>query len=153
LVFNLRIGIHLKIKEIMKLFKKIQLIGFAIITIIIALSYGVIPKVSMETIYGITYTGDLSYMMRTLSGLLISLSIFWIYTAITENFKWGLLVQIFYEVGLIAGRTISIIVDGVPQNFMLYSFLFAEIAVLIVVLYLFNNEAKIKTSPKLEYSL
>jgi len=137
----------------MKQFKKIQLIGFAIITIAIALSYGVIPEVSMETIYGITYTGDLSYMMRTLAGLLISLSLFWIYTAVTENFKWGLLVQIFYEVGLIAGRTISIMVDGVPQNFMLYSFLFAEVGVLIMVLYLYYDEVKTKRNPAIGYAL
>jgi len=92
-------------------------------------------------------------MMRTLAGLLIGLSLFWIYTAISENFKWGLLVQIFYEVGLITGRTTSIMVDGVPKNFILYSFLFAEVAVLIMILYLYYNEVRTKRNPSIDYAI
>ena len=126
----------------MKTFKKIELIFFALVTIVIGLSYGIVPEVAMEKIYGITYTGDMGYMLRALCGLYIGLSFFWIYTGVTNKFRWGFIVQLFYEIGLITGRTISILVDGAPQNFVLHSFLYGEIGVLIMLIFLLRHENK-----------
>ena len=125
----------------MQTFKRVELIFFAVITIVIGLSYGVVPELSMERIYGITLSGDLGYMMRTLCGLYFGLSAFWIWTAVTGQFLRGFTVQLFYEIGLISGRFVSIMIDGVPSNFILHSYFYAEIAVLIMLVWLMRHES------------
>ncbi|OOB79431.1 MAG: hypothetical protein BEN18_04030 [Epulopiscium sp. Nuni2H_MBin001] len=123
----------------MEKIQKSQLIMFALTIIIIGISYGINPEVYALELYGLQVVGNMVYIFRTLCGVYLGLGIFWIYTAISKQFIWGLVVECFFVGGAILGRLSSILLDGFPNNFFLQFFLFGEVFFLIVALFLLNK--------------
>lgn len=94
----------------------------------IALSYGLVPSVSLPYLLGFPVEGvQQTHVFRAIMGLYIANVGLWIagawITSMTRPALWALLI---FMGGLAAGRIVSVIVDGVP-NFVLLFYLAAEI--------------------------
>ena len=94
----------------------------------IALSYGLMPAESMSFLYDINVSSiELSHILRAVMGLYLALVIFWVIGAMKESLRlpalWSLTV---FMLGLAAGRTLSLLVDGIPHP-LLIAFLLLEV--------------------------
>ena len=94
----------------------------------IALSYGLMPAESMSFLYDINVSSiELSHILRAVMGLYLALVIFWVIGAMKESLRlpalWSLTV---FMLGLAAGRTLSLLVDGIPLP-LLVAFLLLEV--------------------------
>jgi Domain of unknown function (DUF4345) len=106
---------------------------FLIITAIgltpIALSYGAMPSVSLQYLFGISVdTVNLTHIFRAVMGLYLALIVFWIAGAVFEELTvpalWSLVV---FMCGLAAGRILSLLLDGIP-SWLLVAYLLLELA-------------------------
>lgn len=87
----------------------------------IALSYGLMPAASMSALYDINVSSvDLSHILRAVMGLYLAMVIFWVTGAFKKSLRlpalWSLTV---FMLGLAAGRTLSLLVDGMPHPLLL----------------------------------
>lgn len=87
----------------------------------IALSYGLMPAASMSALYDINVSSvDLSHILRAVMGLYLAMVVFWVTGAFKKSLRlpalWSLTV---FMLGLAAGRTLSLLVDGMPHPLLL----------------------------------
>ena len=83
----------------------------------IALSYGLSPASSMSMLFGIDASSvDSMHIFRAMMGLYLAMALFWICGARRETLRlpalWSLSV---FMLGLAAGRSLSLMVDGMPK--------------------------------------
>lgn len=83
----------------------------------IALAYGAVPQFSMPILYGVEAdTVNSAHVFRAVMGLYLALVIFWLLGAGNGSLRlpalWSLVV---FMLGLAAGRTLSIFMDGMPS--------------------------------------
>jgi len=108
--------------------QKILLLIAAIGLFPIALSYGLVPEISLGYLYNISVT-EVNHMhiFRAVMGLYLAMIIFWLMGAFKPHLRqtavYSLIVFMF---GLAAGRMISLLLDGVP-NWLLIVYLVLEI--------------------------
>ena len=108
--------------------QKILLLIAAIGLFPIALSYGLVPEISLGYLYNISVT-EVNHMhiFRAVMGLYLAMIIFWLMGAFKPRLRqtavYSLIVFMF---GLAAGRMISLLLDGVP-NWLLIVYLVLEI--------------------------
>ena len=122
-------------------FKKALLI-FSFFTIcIIAFLYGVSP----EWFFGIFLVDsqppsiDQSHMLRALMMLYIAFGLFWLWSAFSEKYRdAGVLVLCIFCGGLVAGRILSVIVDGVPSPILIL-YIFMELSLVPVCIWLLRR--------------
>ena len=94
----------------------------------IALSYGLVPEMSLGYLYNISVT-EVNHMhiFRAVMGLYFAMIIFWLIGVFKIHLRqtavYSLVVFMF---GLAAGRVVSLILDGVP-NWLLIVFLVLEV--------------------------
>ena len=83
----------------------------------IALSYGLNPVISLQYLFNIDATPtNISHIFRAVMGLYFALVIFWLLGAFTKKYKLHALYSlVVFMLGLAAGRTISLVVDGMPH--------------------------------------
>jgi len=63
---------------------------------------------------------DQSHILRAVMMLYIALGLFWLWSAFSEQYRdAGLLVLCIFCGGLVAGRILSVVVDGVPSPILL----------------------------------
>lgn len=108
---------------------KILLLLAAIGLVPIALSYGLIPSVSLPYLLGFPVEGlHETHVFRAIMGLYLANVAFWVagtmIGSLTRPALWSLLI---FMGGLAAGRLVSVVVDGMP-NFVLLFYLGAETA-------------------------
>jgi hypothetical protein len=94
----------------------------------IALSYGLVPDVSLKMLFGIDASDtNTRHIFRAVMGLYLALVIFWVVGARKEALRvpalWSLVVFMF---GLAAGRAVSLVVDGFPHP-LLFVYLVLEV--------------------------
>lgn len=94
----------------------------------LALSYGLIPSVTLPYMLGFSVEAiDLIHVFRAIMGFYLASITFWIAGALiaslTRSALWSLLI---FMGGLATGRAISLPLDGVPNFVFLFSFI-AEI--------------------------
>lgn len=94
----------------------------------IALSYGLVPDVSLQMLFGIDASDtNTRHIFRAVMGLYLALVIFWVAGARNEALRvpalWSLVVFMF---GLAAGRAASLVVDGFPHP-LLFVYLVLEV--------------------------
>lgn len=94
----------------------------------IALSYGLVPEVSLPTLFGIDASDtNTRHIFRAVMGLYLALVVFWLVGARREHLRepalWSLVVFMF---GLAAGRFVSLVVDGFPHP-LLFVYLVLEV--------------------------
>ncbi len=83
----------------------------------VALSYGVVPELSMNWLFGITVeVPNEAHIFRGVMGLYLALVMLWILGATNENYeRAAILSEIFFMSGLAVGRLLSVLVDGWPH--------------------------------------
>jgi len=108
-------------------YRKAYLWVSAIGLIPIALSYGVVPELSLNWLFGISI--DLpneTHIFRGVMGLYLALVMLWILGATNENYEHAaILSEVFFMSGLAVGRFLSLLVDGWP-HWLLVNYLVLE---------------------------
>jgi len=94
----------------------------------IALSYGLIPQKSLSYLFNIAVPDPNGiHIFRAVMGLYLALSIFWVIGAFTVKVRQAAIYSlIVFMFGLAAGRTLSLIIDGMP-HWLLFVYLVLEI--------------------------
>ncbi|MFC4992397.1 DUF4345 domain-containing protein [Rubritalea tangerina] len=99
------------------------LLIFASLTItVIALLYGISPTWFFETFLATEAAPsiDQTHILRAVTTLYLSLGGFWLWSAFSDKYRdAGVLVLGIFCGGLVIGRVISIIVDGMPSTILL----------------------------------
>ena len=99
------------------------LLIFSFVTIsLIALLYGVSPEwfFSAFLIDSQPPNIDQSHLLRAVMMLYIGLGLFWLWSAFSDKYRdAGVLVLCIFCGGLVAGRILSVVVDGVPSPILL----------------------------------
>lgn len=93
----------------------------------VALSYGVVPELSLNWLFEISV--DLpneAHMFRGVMGLYLAMVALWIIGATNELYERTAIVsEVFFMGGLAVGRLISVVVDGWP-HWVLVSYIVIE---------------------------
>ncbi len=108
----------------------------------VALSYGVVPELSMNWLFGITVeVPNEAHIFRGVMGLYLALVMLWILGATNERYeRAAILSEIFFMSGLAVGRLLSVLVDGWP-HWLLASYIVVE-AILAVAGILLLKQGK-----------
>lgn len=84
---------------------------------VVALSYGVAPVRVLPQLLDLTVEGtDLTHIFRAIMGLYWGMIVLWIVGAIRPDFtRAAVIAEVVFMFGLAFGRSLSILVDGVPS--------------------------------------
>ncbi|CAK2038675.1 DUF4345 domain-containing protein [Vibrio crassostreae] len=84
----------------------------------IALSYGFAPKTSMAFLFNIDVNSvESSHIFRAVMGLYLATAIYWVIGAFNPKHTTGALINlIIFMFGLVAGRFLSVGLDGNPNG-------------------------------------
>lgn len=84
----------------------------------IALSYGFDPKASMAFLFNIDVNSvESSHIFRAVMGLYLATAIYWVIGAFNPKHTTGALINlIIFMFGLVAGRFLSVGLDGNPNG-------------------------------------
>ena len=109
----------------------------------VSLVYGGNPAVSMPNFYAIEVdTVNLSNILRAIMGLYIALCVFWVIGARYEKLRlpalWSLAI---FMTGIASGRTLSLILDGMPSPLFIF-YLGVEVIAAIIGFKLISNLQK-----------
>jgi len=119
------------------------LLIFSFFTIcVIALLYGVSPRWFFEAfLLGSTPPGiDQSHILRAIMMLYIALGSFWLWSAFSDKYRdAGILVLCIFCGGLVAGRILSVIIDGIPSP-LLTLYIAMELSLVPVCIWLLRRE-------------
>jgi hypothetical protein len=97
--------------------KNLHLTISAIIITIISLVYGLFPAKVLPRIFDLTVeSNDLKQVFRSMMGLYLAMVILWM-IGVFKPIYWraATITNVFFMLGLAAGRIISLIIDGVPS--------------------------------------
>ena len=119
--------------------KKAFLIGSFVAVSIIALLYGISPRWFAATFLGITDLNlNVAHIFRAIAGLYLALAAFWLYAAFNDKYRnAAILTILLFAGGLVAGRCISLIVDGQPAPVLLF-YGALEFAVILISYWVFR---------------
>ncbi|MFO7633575.1 MAG: DUF4345 domain-containing protein [Caldilinea sp.] len=104
----------------------------------VALSYGVVPGVSLDVLFGITVDStNLTHIMRAVMGLYFGMIAIWLWGAFSVSMAGPALVSCaVFMLGLAAGRVLSFVVDGMPHWLLVvYAVLEVVLGAISIVLY------------------
>ena len=124
----------------MNLKKGLLILSFFTICVI-ALLYGVSPEWFFETFLldSQVPTVDQSHILRAVMVLYIALGLFWLWCAFSDKYRdAGVLVLCIFCGGLVVGRILSVIVDGVPSP-LLVLYIFMELSLVPVCIWLLRR--------------
>jgi hypothetical protein len=87
----------------------------------IALSYGVNPQASLKFLFDISLDKiNGTHIFRAIMGLYLALIIFWILGARVEKLTQPALCSlVVFMLGLAGGRTLSLLLDGMPNQLLI----------------------------------
>jgi hypothetical protein len=96
----------------------------------IALSYGLLPQVSLSFLFDVDASStNLIHTFRAIMGLYLGLVVFWMAGARKESLRlaalWSLAI---FMSGLAAGRIVSLVFDGMPHPLLVF-FLVLELGI------------------------
>jgi hypothetical protein len=113
----------------------------------VALSYGAVPGVSMDALFGITVDNtNLANIMRAVMGLYFGMIVLWLWGAFSMPMAGPALVSCaVFMLGLAAGRILSFVLDGMP-NWLLVVYTGIEVVLGTIAIVLFR--AYRSTGPK-----
>jgi hypothetical protein len=114
------------------------LVVCAIALLPVALSYGAVPSVSLDVLFGITVDStNLANIMRAIMGLYFGMIVIWLWGAFSIPMAGPALVSCaVFMLGLAAGRTLSFVLDGVPHWLLvLYAVIEVVLGAIAIVLY------------------
>ena len=84
---------------------------------------------------------DQSHILRAVMMLYIALGLFWLYSAFSDRYRdAGVIVLAVFCGGLVAGRILSVIVDGIPSP-LLILYIFMELSIVPVCIWLMRRDS------------
>jgi hypothetical protein len=88
---------------------------------LIALSYGVAPGTVLPMALDVTIEGtDLTHIFRGVMGLYLGLIVLWVLGAMNPKLApVAITSEIVFMLGLALGRSVSVVVDGIPSVLLL----------------------------------
>ena len=100
---------------------KSQLGISALIVITVGLLYGLAPSKFMPLVFNFNVESlELKNMLRAIMGLYLGFGIFWIIgTVKPSQWRTATLANVIFMGGLAIGRIISIVVDGISEQYMI----------------------------------
>lgn len=125
----------------MNLKKGLLIFSFFIICII-ALLYGVSPRWFFDTFLVDSQTPsiDQSHILRAVMMLYIALGLFWLYSAFSDIYRdAGIVVLCVFCGGLVTGRIMSVVVDGIPSP-LLILYIVMELSIVPVCIWLLRQD-------------
>jgi hypothetical protein len=121
--------------------KGLLIISFVTITTI-ALLYGVSPQWFFQTFLVDSEAPivDQSHILRAVMMLYITLGLFWLYCAFSAKFREvGIIVLALFCGGLVAGRILSVIIDGMPSPILIL-YIFMELSLVPACIWLLRRK-------------
>ena len=120
--------------------KKIFLIVTFISVCIIAAGYGISPYWFTHTLLGIPDISlNLAHIFRAMMCLYVALGVFWLYSAFNDKYRnMAVLTVLVFAAGLMTGRIVSFIVDGMPGPLLVLYF-FIELVYVPVAYWVFKQ--------------
>ncbi|SDL37547.1 protein of unknown function [Maridesulfovibrio ferrireducens] len=121
--------------------KGVLVFSFVTITTI-ALLYGVSPQWFFSTFLVDSQIPniDQSHILRAVMMLYIALGLFWLYCAFSSKFRdAGIIVLALFCGGLVAGRILSVIIDGLPSPILIV-YILIEFSMVPVCIWLLKRE-------------
>ena len=123
--------------------KKGLLIFSFFVVCIIGLLYGVSPGWFFGTflVDSQTPSVDQSHILRAVMMLYVALALFWLYSAFSDKYRdAGIVVLCLFCGGLVTGRILSVIVDGIP-SLLLILYVFMELSLVPVCIWILRRDS------------
>ena len=121
---------------------KKALLVFSFLTVCtIALLYGVSPGwfFSIFLVNSQPPSIDQSHILRAVMMLYIGLGLFWLYSAFSQKYRdIGIVVLCIFCGGLVTGRILSVIIDGIP-SFLLVIYIFIELSMVPICIWILRR--------------
>ena len=122
--------------------KKVLLILSFVTVCVIALLYGISPQWFFDTFLVTSQKPsiDQSHILRAVMMLYVALGMFWLYCAFSDRYlDAGIIVIAVFCGGLVAGRILSVIVDGIPSPILIL-YIFMELSLVPVCIWLMRRD-------------
>jgi len=109
--------------------KQAYLICACVVVASIAIVYGVSPQWFAKSFSGVAdLDRTMAHILRAIMGLSMSFAIFWLFAASSNKHRnTAVLTTLIFAAGLVSGRLISLVADGVPSR-ILVIYTLAELA-------------------------
>ena len=126
--------------SVTKNYRKPYLLISAVGLLPVALSYGVVPELSLNWLFGIIPdVPNETHIFRGVMGLYLALVSLWVLGAIRERYERAAVVsEVFFMSGLALGRLLSLLVDGWP-HWLLAMYMLLEVILAIVGIILLRS--------------
>lgn len=120
--------------------KNLHLIISVLIVIPAALFYGLFPNETLPVLFDFeVQSTDLKNVFRAILGLYLAFSTFWIMGILKPDFwKMATLSNFIFMIGLVSGRMLSMVLDGIPSSAFSYGII-GELILAIFALYQYRK--------------
>jgi hypothetical protein len=100
--------------------KKIFLLTCFVAIPPIALGYGFSPQWFVRQFFGVQALDlNVAHILRAVMGLYLAMAGFWLYSAFSDKYRnAGVLSVVVFDGGLLSGRIVSLLTDGVPSTLL-----------------------------------
>jgi hypothetical protein len=122
--------------------KKVLLVLSFVTVCVIALLYGISPQWFFDTflVTSQKLSIDQSHILRAVMMLYVARGLFWLYCAFSDRYRdAGIIVIAVFCGGLVAGRILSVIVDGIPSPILIL-YIFMELSLVPVCIWLMRRD-------------
>ena len=95
----------------------------------IGLLYGISPQWFAQSCFGVAdLDRNMAHILRAIMGLYVGFALFWLFAALGNKHRnTAVLTSLIFAAGLVSGRLISLLADGVPSR-ILVIYTLAELA-------------------------
>ena len=122
--------------------KKVLLVLSFVTVCVIASLYGISPQWFFDTFLVTSQKPsiDQSHILRAVMMLYVALGLFWLYCAFSDRYRdAGIILLAVFCGGLVAGRILSVIVDGIPSPILIL-YIFMELSLVPVCIWLLRRD-------------
>jgi len=120
--------------------KNLHLIISVLIVIPAALFYGLFPNKTLPVLFDFeVQSTDLKNVFRAILGLYLAFSALWVLGILKSDFwKMATLSNFIFMIGLVSGRMLSMVLDGIPSPAFSYGII-GELILAIFALYQYRK--------------
>ena len=126
-------------KELAMRMKQAFLILAFVMVSIIALLYGVSPQWFARTFLGVEDLNlNVAHILRAVMGLYLGLALFWLFAVFsTKHRNTAVLTTLVFGGGLVSGRMVSLLADGIPSPLLVF-YTVIELALVPVAIWVYR---------------
>jgi len=119
--------------------KQAYLVLAFLLVAIIALLYGVSPQWFSRSFLGVAHLNvNVAHILRAVMGLYLGFGLFWLFAATSSRHRnTAVLTTWIFAAGLVSGRIISLVADGMPSPLLL-GYTVAELTLLPVAYWVYR---------------